>query len=79
MAEESRRDAPSPAPACVPASGEARVGALARRAIAANARLNAIALVTLVLEALALLGALSVDHPWTQRDAVKWWPDRAVA
>ena len=54
MAEETRRDTPSPAPASVPASGEDRVGALARRAIAANARLNAIALVTVV--GLILLG-----------------------
>jgi len=69
MAEDYRRDAPSPAPASVPASGEGRVGALGRRDLA-QAKYNCI---------LALLEALSLDHPWTQRDAVKRWPDRAVA
>jgi serine/threonine-protein kinase len=62
MPESSRHDLPHAEPAqagaqsgSVRASGEDIVGALARRAIAANARLNAIALVTVVV--LIVLGA----------------------
>ena len=32
-----------------------------------------------ILVVLALLEALAVEYPWTQRDALKWWQDRAAA